>query len=139
MSTETFQEYTARLLALSAGSDPLEVLASTPAAVARLIAGRAPASLQRSPAPGRWSVAQIVRGAADAGVGTMIVLDLARVGSAAGVDLEAMAAVRRAVPDVALFAGGGVRSEEDLALLARAGCDGALVATALLSGALRLT
>jgi len=87
----------------------------------------------------RWSVTQIVRGAAHAGVGTMIVLDLARVGSTAGVDLEAMAAVRRAVPDVALFAGGGVRSEGDLALLARAGCDGALVATALLSGALRLT
>jgi len=40
---------------------------------------------------------------------------------------------------VALFAGGGVRNAEDLDALARAGCDGALVATALLSGALRLT
>ena len=65
MITETFQEYTARLLALSAGSDPLAVLASTPATVARLIAGRTRASLQRSPAPGRWSVAQIVAHLAD--------------------------------------------------------------------------
>jgi phosphoribosylformimino-5-aminoimidazole carboxamide ribotide isomerase len=67
------------------------------------------------------------------------VLDLARVGSGSGVDLELMSAVRRAAPRVALFAGGGVRNAEDLDALARAGCDGALVATALLSGALRLT
>lgn len=87
----------------------------------------------------RWSVSQIARGAAVAGAGTIIVLDLARVGSGAGVDLELMAEVRRTVPEVKLFAGGGVRSDEDLDLLARAGCDGALIATALLSGALRLT
>jgi phosphoribosylformimino-5-aminoimidazole carboxamide ribotide isomerase len=67
------------------------------------------------------------------------VLDLARVGSGTGVDLELMAEVRRTVPEVTLFAGGGVRSEDDLDRLARVGCDGALVATALLSGALRLT
>jgi phosphoribosylformimino-5-aminoimidazole carboxamide ribotide isomerase len=87
----------------------------------------------------RWSVQKIARSAAEKGAGTIIVLDVARVGTSAGVDLELMAAVRRAVPDVALFAGGGVRSGEDLDLLARAGCDGALVATALLSGALRPT
>jgi phosphoribosylformimino-5-aminoimidazole carboxamide ribotide isomerase len=87
----------------------------------------------------RWSVSQVARGAADAGAGTIIVLDLARVGSEMGVDLELMAEVRRAVPGVMLFAGGGVRSEGDLDLLARVGCHGALVATALLSGALRLT
>ena len=87
----------------------------------------------------RWSVSQIARGAADAGARTIIVLDLARVGSGTGVDLEVMAEVRRAVPEVTLLAGGGVRSEGDLDLLARVACDGALVATALLSGALRLT
>jgi len=87
----------------------------------------------------RWSVSQVARGAADAGAGTIIVLDLARVGSGAGVDLELMAEVRRTVPEVTVFAGGGVRSEDDLDRLARVGCDGALVATALLSGALRLT
>ena len=87
----------------------------------------------------RWSAGEIARSAADGGVSSIIVLDLARVGSGSGVDLELMGAVRRAAPRVALFAGGGVRNAEDLDALARAGCDGALVATALLSGALRLT
>ena len=65
MITETFQEYTARLLSLSAGADPFEVLGSTPSTIARWIAGRSAADLQRSPAPGRWSVAQIVAHLAD--------------------------------------------------------------------------
>lgn len=65
MITETFQEYTARLLSLSAGADPFEVLGSTPATIAAWIDGRAAAGLQRSPAPGRWSVAQIVAHLAD--------------------------------------------------------------------------
>ena len=59
-------------------------------------------------------------------------LDLARVGTDAGVDVELLADVRRAVPSVTLFAGGGVRGESDLELLASVGCDGALVATALI-------
>ena len=86
-----------------------------------------------------WSAAEMARSAADGGAGSIIVLDLARVGSGSGVDLELMTAFRRAVPQVALFAGGGVRSAEDVDVLARARCDGVLVATALLSGALRLT
>ena len=40
-------------------------------------------------------------------------------------------AVGRAVPGVTLLVGGGVRDEGDLRQLASAGCDGALVATAL--------
>ena len=87
----------------------------------------------------RWSAAETGKSAAEAGAGTIIVLDLARVGSGRGPDLELMTAMRRAVPEAALFAGGGVRSVDDVGLLARAGCDGALVATALLSGSLRLT
>ena len=63
---ETFQEYTERMLALSAGADPFEVLASTGPAIGALIAGRSLADLQRSPAPSRWSVAQIVAHLADA-------------------------------------------------------------------------
>lgn len=74
--------------------------------------------------------------AAAAGVSTVIVLDLARVGTGAGVDLQLMEAVRKAAPGVALIAGGGVRDAADLHALAAAGCDGALVATALLSGVL---
>ena len=85
------------------------------------------------------SVTEIVQRVQDAGAGAIIVLDLARVGTGAGIDLELIAAARRAAPGVTLVAGGGVRSSEDLAQLAVAGCDGVLVATALLSGALRLT
>ena len=86
-----------------------------------------------------WSAAEIGRSAAERGAGPLIVLDVARVGSGRGPDLESMTAIRRAAPEATLFAGGGVRSAEDVDGLARAGCDGALVATALLSGALRLT
>ena len=71
-----------------------------------------------------------------AGAGTVIVLDLARVGSGRGIDLALLGKVRAAVPDAALFVGGGVRDAADVARLADAGCDGALVATALLAGRL---
>jgi phosphoribosylformimino-5-aminoimidazole carboxamide ribotide isomerase len=74
--------------------------------------------------------------AADAGVGALIVLDLARVGSGAGVDLELMARVREAASRVVLLAGGGVRHLDELLRLANCGCDGALVATALHKGQL---
>ena len=64
--SETFQEYSARLLSLSKGQDPLSVLESTPARIAALIAGRDAGHLRRSPEPGRWSVAQILAHLADA-------------------------------------------------------------------------
>jgi phosphoribosylformimino-5-aminoimidazole carboxamide ribotide isomerase len=76
----------------------------------------------------------VAAAAADSGVGAVIVLDLARVGSGRGVDLDLLARVRRAVPGVALLAGGGVRDAADLGRLADAGCDGALVASALHDG-----
>ena len=76
--------------------------------------------------------------AADAGATSIIVLDLARVGAGHGCDLETLATVRRAAPDVTLLAGGGVRDSDDLTRLADAGCDGALVATALLTGRLKI-
>lgn len=79
---------------------------------------------------------QIATRAAGAGAGAIIVLDLARVGMRAGLDLELLARVRKAAPDVVLLAGGGVRGPEDLDRLADAGCDGALVATALRDGSL---
>jgi phosphoribosylformimino-5-aminoimidazole carboxamide ribotide isomerase len=72
--------------------------------------------------------------AADAGAGAVIVIDLARVGTGRGLDLEMIARVRTAAPDLTLLAGGGVRGFEDLVRLADAGCDGALVATALHDG-----
>jgi HisA/HisF family protein len=69
--------------------------------------------------------------AAHAGAGSVIVIDLARVGTRAGLDFELVARVREATPGVTLLAGGGVRGAEDLETLAGAGCDGVLVATAL--------
>jgi phosphoribosylformimino-5-aminoimidazole carboxamide ribotide isomerase len=86
-------------------------------------------------APGA-SVLTLAAEAADAGAGAVIVLDLARVGTGGGVDVALMRRVRATVPRLALFAGGGVRGSDDLARLADAGCDGALVATALHDGRL---
>ena len=74
--------------------------------------------------------------AVDAGVAALIVLDLERVGTGAGVDLSLLGAVRRTVPGVMLLAGGGVRGWDDLSRLEDVGCDGALVATALHGGAI---
>ena len=64
----------------------------------------------------------------------LIVLDLARVGSGAGLDIELIAELHAAFPDVELLAGGGVRDAADLRALAGAGAAGALVATALHTG-----
>jgi phosphoribosylformimino-5-aminoimidazole carboxamide ribotide isomerase len=74
--------------------------------------------------------------AAAAGVAAVIVLDLGRVGTGRGLDLEMIVRVREAAPDVILLAGGGVRGLKDLESLAGCGCDGALVATALHDGRL---
>src|ERR671913_1214327 len=82
------------------------------------------------------SIEQIVRRAANAGVAALTVIDLARVGTSSGPDLETIARVREAAPEVALIAGGGVRGPDDVARLADAGCDGALVASALHDGRL---
>ena len=79
---------------------------------------------------------RIARRAAAAGVTAMTVIDVARVGMALGPDIGMLARVRDAVPEVMLIAGGGVRGAEDLTRLAEAGCDGALVATALHDGRL---
>ena len=62
-----------------------------------------------------------------------IVLDLARVGSGAGIDAPLFAELHAAF-DVQLLAGGGVRDVDDLRALRDAGAAGALVATALHKG-----
>jgi phosphoribosylformimino-5-aminoimidazole carboxamide ribotide isomerase len=65
------------------------------------------------------------------GVSELVVIDLARVGSASGPPLAAVADLAAALPDVAIYAGGGVRDASDLRALEAAGATGALVATAL--------
>ena len=61
---ETPEAYVARLTALVT-SDPLEILATTPDRIDLLIDGRG-AELGRKPAPGKWSVAEILAHLADA-------------------------------------------------------------------------
>ncbi len=72
--------------------------------------------------------------AAVAGVGAILVLDLGRVGTGTGVDLGLLEALRRRHPAVRLFAGGGVLTRKDLERMEEAGCDGALVASAIHAG-----
>jgi phosphoribosylformimino-5-aminoimidazole carboxamide ribotide isomerase len=73
--------------------------------------------------------------ALDAGVRRMIVLDLARVGTGKGVGTEDLCRrLRRLDAGCEIVAGGGVRGPADLASLADAGCDAALVASALHDG-----
>jgi phosphoribosylformimino-5-aminoimidazole carboxamide ribotide isomerase len=68
-----------------------------------------------------------------------IVLDLDRVGAAAGPPLDLLVSLRESFPRISLFAGGGVRDGADLKALAQAGAAGALVATAFHQGILSAT
>lgn len=68
------------------------------------------------------------------GVTTLLVLDVGRVGTGGGVDLELVHALRRSFPAEQLLAGGGVGGRKDLDRLRDAGCDGVLVATAIHTG-----
>lgn len=79
----------------------------------------------------------IAAGAVAAGVGALLVLDVGRVGTGGGVDVRLLERLRRRHPAVRLLAGGGVSGRDDLERLRDAGCDGALVATALHTGRLR--
>lgn len=79
-------------------------------------------------------IAQVMHAA---GVDDMIVLDLADVGSGAGTrTIDLCRQLRQSLPGIRLTAGGGVRGRDDLAALADAGCDAALVASALHDGRL---
>ena len=85
-------------------------------------------------APHHGSPLELARAAVAAGAVALLVLDLARVGARHGPDLGLVNAIRGALPDVELLVGGGVLTREDLQRLADAGCDAALLATALHDG-----
>ena len=82
------------------------------------------------------SPAAAVRLATALDVRELLVIDLARVGSGSGPPLDAVAELNAALPEVAIYAGGGVRDTADLRALESAGAAGALVATALHEGRL---
>ncbi|MBA3345030.1 MAG: hisA/hisF family protein [Gemmatimonadales bacterium] len=84
--------------------------------------------------PGRPDALNLARQAVTAGVHSLVVLDLGRVGAGCGADLELLQSLRRRFSAVRLIAGGGVRSRQDLERMRDAGCDAALVATAIHSG-----
>jgi phosphoribosylformimino-5-aminoimidazole carboxamide ribotide isomerase len=72
-----------------------------------------------------------------AGVGGLIVLDLARVGVGGGTGTEDLCThLAAAYPDVEIIAGGGVRDADDLRALRQCGVRGVLVASALHDGRL---
>jgi phosphoribosylformimino-5-aminoimidazole carboxamide ribotide isomerase len=70
----------------------------------------------------------------DAGVSDVLVLDLARIGTGRGTDLGLLEDLRKRFPSVRLLAGGGVLTRRDLDRMRDAGCDGALVASAIHAG-----
>ncbi len=80
----------------------------------------------------------LTRRVVEMGVGTLIVLDLARVGTGTGTGTEPLLRdIRAEFPQVDLIAGGGVRTWEDVERLGEAGASGVLVASALHDGSIR--
>jgi phosphoribosylformimino-5-aminoimidazole carboxamide ribotide isomerase len=81
---------------------------------------------------------EIVADAVAAGVRRVIVLDVTAVGVGQGCPtLELCRRLRVAYPEIELITGGGVRGPDDLRTIAAAGCNAALVATALHDGRIR--
>jgi len=62
---ETAQQYTQRIMANAEGLDPMKVQAATPKKLARLIKDIPAGKLRKRPAPGKWSVAEILAHLAD--------------------------------------------------------------------------
>src|ERR1700738_5681861 len=63
---ETPQEYTQRMLNHSQGKDPLRLQQAAPRKFAALAKGLSKKQLTRRPAPGKWSIAEILAHLADA-------------------------------------------------------------------------
>jgi phosphoribosylformimino-5-aminoimidazole carboxamide ribotide isomerase len=77
--------------------------------------------------------------AVEAGVASLLLLDLARVGTGCGADLGLIEELRKRFPELRLLAGGGVLTRRDLDRMREAGCDGALVASAIHAGTITAT
>jgi phosphoribosylformimino-5-aminoimidazole carboxamide ribotide isomerase len=98
---------------------------------------KAGAPLARWPAWQAGDPRQVAAEVIDRGVPRMIVLDLAGVGMDAGVAALALCRqLRQKYPQLELISGGGVRGRQDLQALTEAGCNAALVASALHDGRL---
>jgi len=84
---ETPQQYTQRILSFADGKDPLRLQQAAPKKLAALIKGKQKKQLSRRPAPGKWSVAEIMAHLADAEIA--ISWRLRQVLSSNGVPIEA--------------------------------------------------
>ena len=67
---ETSEQYHARLRSYIEGKDPLSMQQQAPAILAELINGVDEMAMRRSPAPGKWSVAEILAHLADDEIAT---------------------------------------------------------------------
>jgi phosphoribosylformimino-5-aminoimidazole carboxamide ribotide isomerase len=82
----------------------------------------------------RPDAASLTAQAVEAGVKSLLVLDLGRVGTGCGADLGLLEGLRKQFPGIRLLAGGGVLARRDLDRMEDAGCDGVLVASAIHDG-----
>jgi uncharacterized damage-inducible protein DinB len=62
---ETSEQYTQRMYGYLAGRDPVKLQAAAPAKLAKLLTGVTPAKARKRPAPGKWSIAEIMAHLAD--------------------------------------------------------------------------
>ena len=85
---------------------------------------------------GRADAIALARELVEAGASRLVVTDTARDGTMTGPNLDLLAELREALPEVTLVASGGIGSLDDLRAAAAIGCDGAVVGLALLSGAI---
>lgn len=82
-----------------------------------------------------YSAEVVGRIALEAGFTRFIVLDLAQVGTSAGVStLPLCRHLLSRAPQASVWTGGGIRNRSDLALVAAAGVSGVLIASALHNG-----
>jgi phosphoribosylformimino-5-aminoimidazole carboxamide ribotide isomerase len=91
----------------------------------------------RAPEVTRLGAPALLRRAARRRIGGVVVVHLGRVGTGAGLERARLRRLRAVAPGLAMIAGGGIATLEDLLFLRSIGCEGALLATALHDGRLR--
>jgi hypothetical protein len=62
---ETADQYRQRMFSYLGGGDPLKLQAAAPAKLAKILKNVSPAGARKRPAPGKWSIAEIVAHLAD--------------------------------------------------------------------------
>ena len=62
---ETADQYRHRMFSYVGGTDPLKLLAAAPGKLAKLLKAVSAARVRKRPAPGKWSILEIVSHVAD--------------------------------------------------------------------------